>query len=535
MNRSKAIRYQNDKETDVEMNEKIGAVEFIKHKTNVSYTENGAKGYATTHRPLLDLNFNVSKLRFLSNDGIIDMFIDAYADDKEHSIKWLFFLRDILEGLGERRSFRVILKYLADRHSVVAKKLLPFVKEYGRYDDYLVLLDTSIKDDAVKYLKNELDTDLIKIEKSLPISLLGKWLPSINTSSRETVMYAKKLAKGFGMSDKEYRKTLSLLRSCSNVLEIKLSNNKWSEVDYSIVPSKANIKYEKAFMRHDEERRAKFICDAFENDGKINYKTIMPYEIVTMFKENRHFREFKDNLLGELLWKKLSGEKLKEEFGFEDCIVVADGSGSMDLRINSKTSNLDICNSLAIFFAEKLKSVFKDTVITFSCNPHIVDLKNCKTLKEKLTRLYAHDECANTNVEAVFDLLLYMAVSNKVPANEIPKQVLIISDMEFDNCAEGNDGNCINKSNKALFDSIKEKYDAAGYEMPRLIFWNLCGRTGTIPMLDNGNGLVLMSGFSQNTAKVAMTKEKKDPYKSLLEVLDRDRYNVIWDAVKNVA
>ena len=535
MNRSKAVRFQTDKEVDMEMKEKIGAVEFIKQTANVSHTENGAKGYATTHRPLLDLNFNVSKLRFLSNDEIIDMFIDAYVDDKEHSIKWLFFLRDILDGLGERRSFRVILKYLADRNSAVAIKLLPFVKEYGRYDDYLILLESSIKNEVIKYLKNELDTDLIKIEKGLPISLLGKWLPSINTSSKETVKYAKKLAKGFGMSDKEYRKTLSLLRSCSNVLEVKLSKNKWIDVDYETVPSKANLKYEKAFMRHDEERRAKFICDAFEKNGKINYKTIMPYEIVTMFKDNGCYRGFKDNLLGELLWKKLSGEKLKNEFGFEDCIVVADGSGSMELRVNNKTSNLDICNSLAIYFAEKLKSVFKDTVITFSCNPRIVDLKNCKTLKEKLTRLYRYDECANTNIEAVFDLLLNMAVSNKVPTNEIPKQILIISDMEFDNCAESNNGNYINTSNTTLFDAIKSRYEDAGYEMPRLIFWNLCGRTGTIPMLENENGLVLMSGFSQNTAKVAMTKEKKDPYKSLLEVLDKDRYNIIWEAVKNVA
>ena len=149
MNRSKAIRFQNDKEADVEMKEKIGAVEFIKQTTNVSHTENGAKGYTTTHKPLLDLNFNVSKLRFLSNDEIIDMFIDAYADDKEHSIKWLFFLRDILDGLGERRSFRVILKYLADRNSAVTIKLLPFVKEYGRYDDYLILLESSIKDEAI--------------------------------------------------------------------------------------------------------------------------------------------------------------------------------------------------------------------------------------------------------------------------------------------------------------------------------------------------------------------------------------------------
>ena len=149
MNRSKAVRFQNDKEADVEMKEKIGAVEFIKQTTNVSHTENGAEGYTTTHKPLLDLNFNVSKLRFLSNDEIIDMFIDAYADDKEHSIKWLFFLRDILDGLGERRSFRVILKYLADRNSAVTIKLLPFVKEYGRYDDYLILLESSIKDEAI--------------------------------------------------------------------------------------------------------------------------------------------------------------------------------------------------------------------------------------------------------------------------------------------------------------------------------------------------------------------------------------------------
>lgn len=200
---------------------------------------------------------------------------------------------------------------------------------------------------------------MIRIEKRLPISLLGKWLPSINTSSKETVKYAKKLAKGFGMSDKEYRKNLSLLRSCSNVIEVKLSKNKWSDVDYEIVPSKANLKYEKAFMRHDKERRTKFIIDTFEKDGKINYKTIMPYEIVTMFKDNGYDRSFKDNLLAELLWKRLYSDKLKDEFGFEDCIVVADGSGSMEFDNCVECNNGKHINSSNIMLFDTIKAKYQ--------------------------------------------------------------------------------------------------------------------------------------------------------------------------------
>lgn len=189
---------------------------------------------------------------------------------------------------------------------------------------------------------------------------------------------------------------------------------------------------------------------------------------------------------------------------------------------------------MAIYFAEQLKGVFHNKAITFSGHPQFIDLRENTSLKDKLEIMFAYNEVANTNIEAVFDLILDMAKSKDVPKDELPKQVLVISDMEFDMAtrkAYGEKGKW-KKADEALFETIEKKYEKSGYKMPRLIFWNVCGRTNTIPKVDNEEGLCLLSGFSQNAMKVAADKTKKDPYEALINVLDSPRYQVIEDAIK---
>ena len=239
------------------------------------------------------------------------------------------------------------------------------------------------------------------------------------------------------------------------------------------------------------------------------------------------------------MWKKIVAEGFKNEWGFEDAIVVADGSGSMFSPASGSSSvmAIEVCNSLAIYFAEQLKGVFHNKAITFSGHPQFIDLKENTSLKDKLEIMFAHDECANTNIEAVFNLILDMAKSKAVPREELPKQVLVISDMEFDMATRSGYWVAENwkEADVTLFDEISEKYKAAGYKMPRLIFWNVCGRTDTLPMVNNEEGLCLISGFSQNAMKIAADNTKKDPYDALIAVLDSPRYQQIEDAIRGVA
>lgn len=512
------------------------AVHFARNYRNGSVTENGAVGYRTTTKPLLDLNFQVSSLRAREEAYIVQEFVKAFQESPRYAVKWLFFVRDILQGLGERRTFRVCLKYLAVSQPKIARAVLAYVPEYGRYDDMLVLLDTPLAGDVAALYKKQLDRDLAAMEAGKPVSLLGKWLPSNNTSSKKTREYAGKLCRYFKMSQKEYRKMLAKLRTYANVVETKMSAAAWADIAYETVPAKANMLYDKAFERHDRDRRAEYLEKVLLGEGNLNTKGLMPYEIVHRITgKSSYYRVLQGDLLSELMWKKIVREGFQNDWGFEDAIVVADGSGSMFQMASGSSSvmAIEICNSLAIYFAGQLHGVFHNKAITFSDRPRFIDLKEHTSLKDKLEIMFAHNEMSNTNIEAVFDLLLAMAECEDVPREELPKQVLIISDMEFDEAtASGYPWEKKRKPvNDTLFARIAEKYEAAGYQMPRLIFWNVCGRTDTIPMVNNGEGLCLLSGFSQNAMKITADQTKKEPYEALLQVLDSPRYQAIDDAI----
>lgn len=518
------------------------AIQYLKNYHNFSVTENGAVGKRTTLHALLDLNFKVSSLRGYTEEEIIKEFVKAYYEDPVYAVKWLFFLRDILEGLGERRTFRVCMKYLAQSHKDVAMAVLELIPEYGRYDDLLVFLDTGLCRYACRWMRQQLDADLQAMEQEKPVSLLAKWLPSANTSSKMMRSYAHRIIRQFRMTEKEYRRILSKLRAYSNVVEVKLSANRWNEVTYDTVPAKANLKYDTAFYRHDRTRRSEYLRNVILGDEKLNAKGLMPYEIVHRLIDKTYFcRAAKDDILAELLWEKLCRDGFKNDWGFEDCIVVADGSGSMFSAVSrdSSVTAIEVCNSLAIYFADQLRGLFHNKAITFSETPQFIDLNQGRNLKEKMEIMFAHDEVSNTNIEAVFHMLLDMAKSNQVPAEELPKQVLVISDMEFDE-ATGHAACCGRKNgdrelfSQDLFESIAEEFERSGYPMPRLIFWNVCGRTDTIPMIKNEQGICLLSGFSVNAMKIAADREKKDPYESLIAILDSARYEKVGEAIREI-
>ena len=506
-------------------------MDFMKEIKNTlndekALTENGAVGYRTTGKELLDLNFAVASLRSASEPEIVNKFTKAFFENKELAVKFLFFARDIREGLGERRLFRVCLRALAllDEEAVI--KFLPYVSEYGRWDDlFSLMLDGDDNDEICKKIcwlvLEQLSQDEENMKTGKPISLLAKWMPSINCSSKQRKVIAKRICKFCNMSEKQYRQALSALRKYLNVVERKMCANEWSEIDYSAVPSKANLIYRNAFMEHDALRRQEYLDKLQKGEVKINSSVAFPHDIVN--KYSKGYNEFwqlvideKDVTLEEM-WKALPD--LVQGCG--NTIVIADGSGSMMCKVDSKsqTTALDVANALAIYFAERSSGEFKDKYITFSERPQLVDLSKGETLKDKLNIAYVHSEVADTNIEATFDLILQTAINSNATQEDIPANVLIISDMEYNMAVCG-------RPDETLFQTIKARFNEAGYKMPRLIFWNVNSRTNVIPVKENELGIALVSGFSVNVVKMVMSG-KLDPYEVLVERLMSPRYECI--------
>lgn len=503
----------------------------LNNEYNYSMTENGAMGYRTSGKELLDLNFAVASLRHMSDNDIIDKFMRAFYENKLLAMKWLFFARDIREGLGERRLFRVVMEHIANEEPNMVSALIKLVPEYGRYDDLWCLLDNDkLAPHVFHLIVEQINDDWINMNNNKPISLMAKWLPSINASSAETKRYGKVICKALGLSEKDYRKYLSQFRKYLDIVEVKMSDKNWSEINYETVPSRANLIYKDAFMRNDAERRIEYLTKLAKGEAKINSSVLYPHEIVHKYGNSGYWYnlgKFDENL--EALWNALPD--VVE--GCNNTIVVADGSGSMNCPVgNGKTTALEVANALAIYFAERSNGEFKDKYITFSSRPQLIDFSNCDSLHDKIAVALQHNECSNTNIEAVFDLILSTAVRNKMSQGDMPKNILIISDMEFDSCAQSNAG-WREKPNMRLFDAINKKYVDAGYKMPRLVFWNVNSRTGTIPVKENDLGVALVSGFSVNVVKMVMSG-KLDPYECLLETLNTERYEPVEEALKNI-
>ena len=505
------------------------------NKENI-LTENGAVGYRTSGNPLVDFNFHISSFRNENEMEIVNEFAEAFAFQPVYAVKMLFFAGDIRQGMGERKVFNSCLQWLAKFHSDYCDAVVPLIVEYTRWDYLVALLGTKCDKRAWQVIKEQLDKDIERKAQDKPISLLAKWLPSVNTSSKATNALGKTIASRLGMKECGYRKMLSGLRGHIDVVERKMSSNNWQEIDYNAVPSKANLKYKDAFLRHDNERRRQYLNALEHNDGtaKINSSVAFPYEIVSSYFNGQWcVPDAADSAL-EAMWCALPDYVSDKNSGGTICIV--DGSGSMGDTIgNTSVTAHDVARSLGIYFSERLTGAFKDKFITFSCNPQLVDLSNCKTLLEKIHVCVRHDECENTDIEKAFDLILTTAIKGKLRQADLPKTILVISDMEFDGAVYFNSysrGEFMSGF-KTLFETIGERFNAHGYTMPRLVFWNVNSRTKAIPLRENEAGVALVSGFSPTIASMVFSG-KLNPETVLFERLDSERYKPIGDAIANV-
>lgn len=480
----------------------------LKKEANYTFTENGALTYSSTMSHCLDLFATIGGLRRAESKEIIRRFTKAYVENPDVAMKVLFYARDVRGGLGERRVFQTILKYLCFAHVDSVKKNLNLIAEFGRYDDLLILMDTPCEDDAIELLKAQLEKDIAALrEEEKEISLLAKWLPSVNTSNADKVRLGRRLAKAFEMSEREYRKTLSGLRKKINIIENYLREVDYS-FDYEKQPSKAMLKYRKAFYANDQERYTSFLDKVSRNEVALHTGTLMPYEIIRPFYVSKVSEEEAQSL--NITWN-----ALEDYVGDQNSLVVVDGSGSM--YGGGNPAPIMVAHSLGLYFAEKNRGVFANHFITFSATPRLIEIKG-KTLLEKLQYIASYNEVANTNIQAVFELILRTAVKNQLPQEEMPERIIIVSDMEFDCCAQGAD--------ITNFEYAKKIFEEAGYSLPKVVFWNVASRKMQIPVTQNEQGVTLVSGCTARIFEQILA-DNTNPYTYMMEIIESERYEKI--------
>lgn len=494
---------------------------LLKAMKNETLTENGAKTYKSSLNECLDLFALGGAYRNRSEEDVIDLFTKAYQQDEITALLTLVYLRDIRgNGQGERRFFRTVLKNLAEQNNDVVKTLIPFVPYYGRWDDLWCLLDTPYKQSVLTLVGQQLTQDVINLDKGEEISLLGKWLPSENASSQETKRLAKIIRKNSGLSPKQYRKMLSELRAKIDIVERKMTQNQWSEIEYDKLPSKAGLQYRYAFYRHDKERYKEFMMPKDGQEVKVNADTLYPYEIVKKvpfdyWSESAMPIDDIERATLNNYWKNIpdyiNGDST-------DAIAVIDVSGSMS------GTPMEVAVSLGLYVAERNKGKFKNHFITFHSVPELVELDENDDFCSKVQKIKGADWGGSTDLEATFDLILNTAINYNLPQSELPEILYIISDMMFDRIQ-----GC-NTNNETVIENAKLKFEAAGYEIPHLVFWNVDASMDSVPMIGK-DGYTLVSGFSPSIFEMVMTRTTPEEFMN--SVIYSEHYQPVLETLKN--
>lgn len=471
---------------------------------NETYTTNGALAYKSTKSSVLDLFAQGGAMRQRGDFDVISLVSKAFSEDATLTLKTLFYLRDIKQGQGERRLFRLALQHIANNNVDAVKKNLHLIPQFGRWDDLFVLLNTPLKSDIVNLIVSQLSMDVISDRPSL----LAKWLPSENASSPTTKKNAKTIREAMRITPKQYRKMLSELRAKISLVETKLTEKNYEAIEYSKLPSKAGMQYRQAFYRNDLERYQSFLDSLSKGEVKVNAGTLYPNEIVGKIMNSRWNTSTQDIKLFEGQWNNLTD--FIGENG-EESLVMADVSGSMS------GTPLEVSISLAMYIAERNKSVYKDHFMTFSERPQLVKIQG-SNIVEKVNNINRANWNMDTNIEKALQTILDVAVDNKLSKDEVVKKLYIISDMQFNQCVKG--------ASVSIFKNMKKEFAQHGYDFPNIVFWNV-NAYGNQPMTMNDVGVQLVSGFSPSIMTQLLNADGKTPYDFMLDVILSERYREV--------
>ena len=484
--------------------------EAAKKTTEFTLTENGAFAYNTAAQgALLDMFSVAGALRSRSEGEIIAKFKDAFAEDALLATKLLFYAGDIRGGLGERRTFQICLNWLAQNHPEIAIKNIMNVPRFNRWDILIkAYLGTDAEDQMWAVVEQQLRQDCHNYYEKQPISLLAKWLPSVNASSKTTRRLAKiAFRKLHFLNEKEYRTVIHQLREYLRVVENLMSHGRWEEINYEAVPSKAMLRYRNAYAKRDNERFREYQQKLAKGEAKINASTLYPYDLVEKYTNHAYYARIKEDEIVEAQWKALPNYLTKPK----NILVMADVSGSMSGR------PMDTSVGLAIYFAERNQGDYHNLYMTFTNNPHYVQIKEEATLAQKVHQVMATDVGYNTNLEKAFETILKTAVTMNVSPENMPEALVVISDMEIDNYMRwyGVD----------FVDEMKKRFEAEGYQFPKLILWNVEARKDTF--LTQSQDVIMISGHSPSQFKALINCLDESGYEVMLEVLNDPMYDCV--------
>ena len=494
---------------------------------NYGLTQNGGLAHKSTGDMLYDMFAHAGAYRNRSDEDCILLFKNAYNEDPVYALKCLFYMRDIRGGgQGERRYFRVCYRWLISYDRDAALRNLNLISEYGRWDDLIyVAFDTSVWKEAMKIVKKQFALDL---QCKTP-SLLAKWLPSENASSEKTKTVGAAVRKALNITSRQYRKTLSVLRERIKVVEKLMSANRWDEIEFDKIPSRAGLIYKNAFARRDIIK-AKYEAFVKDDTKKVNAGALYPYDIVNKALASFNVWSNRPASLSDVDRMAINKywENLPDYFNGKSAnmISVIDTSGSMNNSYGPSARPIDVAISLGMYCGERLNGPFKDYYISFASRPQLIKIEGVDFV-DKVHRIYRTNLVDNTNLEATFDLLLDIARKPGVKKEDIPETIVVISDMQID-AARGGWNYYTNTRNATpmdtMMESMRKKWAAYGIKMPKLIYWNV-NATGNADFLDDGPNVTYVSGCSPTIFTSVLTgKTGKD---LMYDTLNKARYEAI--------
>lgn len=469
---------------------------FTNAINNITYTQNGALTYSTSGDACVDLFSKAGAIRKKSANEIVALFVNAFKQNPEYALRILAYARDIRGGLGEKRVYRLIARTLLDKGANL-DVFADMTIEYGSWKDIFEICT----DAEIAHIVRREFSRRAAVGEKRP-NLMEKYMFSIGGKDNRR---AEKLAHALGLTPKAYRKYLAKARKDIDVVETHMCAGDWEGIRYDHVPSKAGMNYTHAFGRHDATRYGQYLESVKSGDAKMNAKTLYPYEIVRKIFPAIYGGRASDTEAYELMWK-----NLKDYTCDGNAIVVTDTSGSMTCDAYMPIS---VAVSLAIYFAERNKGAFHGQMITFSNRPTFFNIDDAWSLKDKIHRVAEADWGSNTNLNAVFNIILARCRANNVPAEDMPKTIYIVSDMEFDSCAD-----------LTNYEGIKQRYAEAGYDCPNIVFWKVNDH-GSTPVRFNDKGVALVSGCSPSVFELA-TSGDLDPVKFMLQAIMNPRYDM---------
>ena len=469
----------------------------------VSRTENGMKAWATSDSKVLDLfgKIGSGRGRDMSRD-----FSAALAEDANMAVRVLLWARDVRGGAGERQTFRSLLAALETANPTLAGRIMHKVPELGRWDDLFAYKDPINRKAALRmYADALMNGD----------GLAAKWAPRLASSKKavtagkqQKLRNANELRKFMMLSPKEYRQVLV---GSTRVVESLMCAKQWNEINFSHVPSLASARYQKAFGKNAADMYSAYIRELQKPQEdrdpkvKINAGAVYPYDVV---KSVRNGNEAVANAQFEALPNYVGDTKI---------MPMVDVSGSMGSILAGGMSAMDVAISLGLYLSDRTTSDFKDMFITFTSNATIQTLKG--TLSQKMRQM-SGAVGYDTNLASAFDALLNTAKKGNVSPENMPDYVLILSDMQFnDHSIRGTDATALQLA--------REKYRAAGYKCPSIIFWNLTARADNTPVKTNDQGVALVSGFSPAimASVLGADPEEFTPFAMMLKTIMNDRYS----------